>query len=775
MEHEPDSSRRGATTANSLSGAVTGTAVQAGSIGEVHVHGTGAPAPDTWVVTGISTAVPTEPGPPVAHGRDVLVADLLDRVVSPRPGGPRLLFGAGGMGKSTVARIVARRAEQEHGRRVWWINAATEEHLSGGLVGLARDLGLGAAHQEAIRTHRVAGLGDVADLVWRRLAGVEPGWLLVVDNADVPELLGPPEGTGWIRESATGLVLVTTRRHDRSSWPGHVEATPIGPLDRAAGARVLLDLAPRAGDEWSAGALADRLGGLPLALRLAGLYLGGDFVAWPTFDRYRQALDVAGVAGVFDVSRHRDRRDLVGQTWELSLDALARNGLPHARALLWLLACYAPGAPVPEELITAVVPEEPGRRLLTRLLDLGPSPAGDLEAILRCLRGLASVGLAQRPRSGGDIPAVEVHPFIAEVTGAVLDALPPDDPRPGRTRRAAVAAVGAAVDALRVGAAADWPRSHLLTPHVHHLLAQVGPRLDHRDRVRLLDCVTACATAYLWSRAERRAEDLVVRAMAVARELGCHADPAYLRLRHVQGWALREQGDHAGAEEVLRDVLAAQTALPGGPDRPDTLRTRHDLAWTTGRRGDWARAERELREVRDRRRARSGLDHDDIDVLHTRCMLCWSVGMQGRWTEAEHGYRVVLAERTVLIGADHPDTLDTRESLGKALAWQGKWAEAAAEFDELVAERARHLGRRHPDALLARQLHAYAVGRLALARQEAVRPRWAVRTLRRTRTLLRDVRGPDHPATVHAGSFLAALVGRYSPALPWPDDVPRPG
>ncbi|ROP36174.1 tetratricopeptide repeat protein [Saccharothrix texasensis] len=774
MEDGPGLPGEVATTANSLSGAVTGAAVQAGTIGEVHVHGPATRPGDDWVVTGISTAVPTEPGPPVAHGREAVVADLLDRVLDPRPGGPRLLVGAGGMGKSTVAGIVARRAQREHGRRVWWISAVTEEHLSGGLVGLARDLGLGVAHQEAIRAHRVAGLGDVADLVWRRLERIEPGWLLVVDNADVPELLGPPDGTGWVRESATGLVLVTSRRHDRSSWPGHVEATPIGPLDRAASARVLLDLAPRAGDERAANALADRLGGLPLALRMAGLYLGGDFVAWPTFDRYRHAVDVDGVAGVFDLSSNRGRRDLVGQTWELSLDALAASGLPHARELLWLLACYAPGAPVPEELLTAVDPEAPGRRLLTRRLDLEPSPAGDLETIFTGLRGLASVGLAQRPEDGGDVPAVRVHPFIAEVTGAVMNALAPGDPRPARTRRVAVAAIGAAVDALRVGTAAHWPRFHLLTPHVHHLLAQVGPLLDHGDRVRLLDCVTTCATAYLWSRAERRAEDLVVRAMAVARDLGCHADPAYLRLRHVRGWALRELGEFAEAERVLGEVLAAQGALPGGADRPDTLHTRHDLAWTTGRRGDWAHAERELRAVRDRRRARPGLDHDDIDILHTRCMLCWSVGMQGRWPEAERGYRAVLADRAALIGADHPDTLDTRESLGKTLAWQGRWDEAAEEFHLLAAGRARHLGRRHPDALLARQLHAYAVGRLALARDDATRLRWASRTLRRTRTLLRDVRGPDHPTTAHTGSFLTTLAGRHTPALPWPGDVPRP-
>jgi eukaryotic-like serine/threonine-protein kinase len=275
--------------------------------------------------------------------------------------------------------------------------------------------------------------------------------------------------------------------------------------------------------------------------------------------------------------------------------------------------------------------------------------------------------------------------------------------------------------------------------------------------VRLLDCVAACATAYLWSRAERRAEDLVVRAMAVAREWGCDTDPAYLRLRHVQGWALREQGGFAQTEEILGDVLTAQTALPGGPDRPDTLHTRHDLAWTIGWRGDWTHAERELREVCRRRRAASPSDHDDIDILHTRCMLCRSVGMQGRWSEAEQGYRAVPADRTALIGADHPDTLDTRESLGKALAWQGKWVDAAGDFEDLVTARERHLGPHHPDSLLAPQLHAFAVGLPAAQAGDAARLRWAARALHRAQALLREVRGPDHPAAVHSDSFLTTL------------------
>jgi hypothetical protein len=698
------------------------------------------------------------------------VTRLVDLIDKRNPGRPQFLVGAGGMGKSTIARLVATRArESDQKRPVWWISAVNEERLSGGLVSLARQLGASTADQEMIRTHPVAGLDDVADRIWHLLDGSRPGWLLVIDNADDPELLGPPDGTGWIRTTNRGLLLVTTRNSNESSWPGGAELTPVEPLPVEAATDVLTDLAPRAGGREAARALAVRLGCLPLALRMAGMGLRQHFVAWTTFEQYLRTLDTEGVAPLLDASEQADPRAVITQTWELSLDALENAGLPQARPLLWLLSCYAPGSHIPVEMLTGA-----GRPALAELLDPDGrrSPRQLTQYCLAGLNGLASVSLIHRPDADDGPGRIVLHPFIAEVTRTVLDTGDHESVSPSLVRDSAVATTSLAIGGLDVGRVDDWPRFQVLTPHVQTLLADTAGRLGPRQRHDLLDCMVSCITSYLWSRAEPRAEQLAADALALARDLGCAGTPAYLRLRHVHAWAIRDQGKFTEAVESLRQVLEAQQALPDDAVRHDTLRTRHDMAWAIGRRGEWADAENELRHVL--RECRRELEHDDAFTLHTRCKLCWCVGKQGRWDDAERDYRLLLADRAEILGPDHADTLDTRESLGKTLAWQDKWVEAEAEFGILAAKRRLLLGEDHPDTLLADQLEAYAAGLLARLRHDRKGQRAAMARLQRILRTQQDVRGTEHRNTKDGHAYLAVLRGTYSTNTPWTDDLPRP-
>ena len=730
---------------------------------------------EVYVVHGASTAVPCEPGPDVAHGRDDVVRRLVNLVGKKGRGQPQLLVGAGGMGKSTIARLVADRVRNSCQKaRIWWISAVNEESLSGGLISLARDLGASAADQETIRTNTVASLGDVADRIWSRLAA-QPEWLLVVDNADDPSMLGPSDGTGWIRQTGRGLLLVTTRSGNESCWPGWVDPTTVGPLSVAAAAKVLTVLAPQAGDPAAARDLAQRLGCLPLALRMAGMYLRRDFAVWHTFNEYQRALDADGVGRVIEVSNQADQRAVITQTWELSLDALVKSGLPQARPLLWLLSCYAPGSRIPLEIVTAS-----GRRdRLAALLD--PQRIRSTNQLtqncLDGLDGLASVGLIHRLDTDGGSAHIELHPFIAEVTRTMLDAGNQARLDPSLVRDSAVAAIRTMTRRLDVSRADHWRTFHVLAPHVQALLSGTARHLGDRQRRNLLDCMVRCVTSYLWSRAEPRAEQLAEHALEVARTLDCECTSAYLRLRHVHAWSIRDQDRFAEAAESFREVLAAQQQLRHGATGADALHTRHDLAWAMGRLGRWTEAEQELRHVLREWRARlqrRGRQRDDQFILHTRCKLCWCVGKQGQWELAERDYRVLLADRAEILGANHADTLDTLESLGKALAWQGKWADAETEFRTLAARRALTLGEQHPDTLLARQLETYAVGYQALRRHDRRTQR---AELTRLEKILRDqeaVRGTEHRDTRDSRAFLAALRGTYPPDLSWTEDLPRP-
>ena len=292
------------------------------------------------------------------RGRDGLLAELIG--ASARV---RVLHGLGGCGKTRLALEAAFRAQQR-GAEVWWVSAAQGDALTAGMRALGRRLGMTDAELEH---------GDAADVIWRHLADRPEPWLLVIDNADDPQVLAGAgtcvaEGRGWLRPVAGegGMVLVTSRDGSSASWGSwcrrhRLEMLPVDPA-----AAVLADHAghhPRLGSREDARMLAARLGGLPLALKIAGSYLAeaaaipAAFADNGVIRSYRQYLDAlrgGDLEALFPVPGGQltaeQARGLIGRTWELTLDLLNARPLPEARQILRLLASFA-DAPVPYQLL----------------------------------------------------------------------------------------------------------------------------------------------------------------------------------------------------------------------------------------------------------------------------------------------------------------------------------------------------------------------------------------------------------------------------------------
>jgi Tetratricopeptide repeat/Domain of unknown function (DUF4062)/NB-ARC domain len=681
---------------------------------------------DEGGLAGGSVAVPLGRLPIEVRGRDAVLRALRQQR------GLVVLAGMGGIGKSTVAAELARQMQPE--RRVWWVSAADPSRLVASLVTVARNLGASQADVRAIITQT----GDGPDRLWALFEGTSPGWLLVFDNADQPDLLGVrgtpiADYTGWIRASERGLVLVTSRQAEQETWGREAQVLRLASLSDSHAARVLLDLAPDAGDLAQAQALGHRLGGLPLALHLAGTYLRSGICRWPTFDGYERALDSEDAGPHLlvpdpDHTLAKDPRSTVMRTWELSLDDLARHGLPHARSILRLLSCFAPAVPIPLDLL------DPSR--MEALLAVASSRP-DLH-VEQALRGLARLGLIE---TNVERRSLTVHPVIVDTNRAHLQLSNDSDPDPTLVWRTAASLLAGAVGELNWVEPRDWPGIVELIPHLQVLLGAPDGRLDAEHLTSLMEASRRIIVAHHWGGLLPDAAELTRTSPLHTAELG--EDEA----------EIVRPGRWEEAEAAFREVHESRSRTLG-QDHPSTLTARHNIARMLAYGDRWPDSEVAFREVLEIRRRVCGDGHPDTLVAHTNVAL--SIAHQGRWAEAESLFQEVLDIEQRVLRIDHPATLVIRHFLAWTVANQGRWAEAEASFREILHTRRRALGEDHLDTLATSHNLAWTLA--SQGRWEEAEAAFA-QVLEAKRKVLRD----DHPLTE---TTRRALEGARARSLP---------
>jgi HEXXH motif-containing protein len=686
------------------------------------------------------------------RGRDGLVAALtggMGRDVGDSSDHRRVhvLTGLGGCGKTTVALEVAHRLSPLAGH-VWWVSAADREGLWGALHAVALDAG--ADSGEFVRAH-------AADVLWKRLNALTEPWLLVLDNVDDPSFLSArsqplARGVGWLRPPGTphGTVLVTSRESRRERWAPWTQILPVDVLDIDDGARVLLDLAPDAGDEQEAKELARHLGGLPLALDLAGSYLAlAADEPWPvpgtpeTFAEYRRDFDgrMAEMAADPDSSlgEAEQARRAILTTWEISLDLLHDQGNDLARPLLRLLSALGP-APIPHQQL--LDPE------LLAACDLFPTPTDErIQAALKGLSGLRLVSLqsvSTEPGRGESSDAdirrkLDIHPLVrasnrahadfATHTGTLLglvtalleravSPLEPDNPTHWRRWRhfaphctaplRLLELVGSVPDDVAVAATEPALRAaqsrnflglySLAVTEVSTVVALRESRLGP-DHPATLESRLSLALA-LRDDARLRESEAVYTATAEACERTLPYDHPFLQsARGGRARVLCALGQPEVAEKDLRAVLAIRLRDPG-PDSRKALRTRYDIATVLHMRGLLGESAEELREIR--RAGRELFGHRDPLTLAVGAHLTRVLRDAGELDEAERVGAEVVEDSVNLMGPAHPDTLIARHELARVMRDKGRITEARAEFAEIWNVKKRRFGEDHPDAIASR-------------------------------------------------------------------------
>src|SRR5271166_957185 len=246
------------------------------------------------------------------------------------------LIGMGGIGKTQLAVEYSYRQHQAgtYPDGIFWINAA--EPLDQGFARLASDLGL--VRTDQVLDQQVRSAFKALD-PWKRA-------LLVLDNLEDPGTLNRPIVSGCIPAGLSCRLLFTTRRRDLGLFTP-VEVTVL-PEDSAL--QLLLRhrkrqraIDPSDPDHEPAVAITRMLGRLPLALELAGAYLGKwsdrDKPGYVSLSGYRERLRTKGRLAMVDVGAKKlsdnelqsIHKDAVEATLRQQWDALDNE---DARSLL---------------------------------------------------------------------------------------------------------------------------------------------------------------------------------------------------------------------------------------------------------------------------------------------------------------------------------------------------------------------------------------------------------------------------------------------------------
>ncbi|WNV87647.1 tetratricopeptide repeat protein [Umezawaea sp. Da 62-37] len=620
---------------NSMSGTLHGALFQGRDVyGDVHINS------DTITPSELSVAFPEHLVQHRVRGRDPLIAEL--RTVT----GCVVLCGGGGCGKSTVAHAVA----AADARTVWWVDASSREQMVTGLAEVAAQAGV---PREMLRSPGAA----VKDLLWQALAELD-GWLLVVDNADEPGLLD-----GWVRTPRTGTVLVTSRDQRRNSWPRAWTLREVLPISVDDGGAVLCQIAPdaRSADDSTddSRVLAERLGGLPLALFLAGSYLAqtSTAVLLPqsttphTFAQYTAALN----REFSNTVRRTASADVLARVWERSVALLEAQGVVRGRSLLHLLATFAP-APIPVRLLRpdVICAEQ------------------ELEA---AMNGLIAFGLVRTERTPDTLV---LHSFIRELVVPQADRWVPVRDK-------------LLFEVTKTTNLVDWASWELLLPHCE-LLAERGAEVTTNS-------ASDATGALFW--AGRHAEEAASWAVAermhsvalevVRRHLPHERDTiAILRQRLAKVWQATGRLDEA--ERTLRELRADFT------NANTFLTTWHNHAMALLEQGQFVRAHAEFTEVLPLLITIFGERGENVLVArHERARAAFAIG---NLVDAAEELKDVVDIAGAEQGVGSPVAVKAKHELAVVLLRAGEAAQALRMFTEVADAEARIFGPEHPDRLI---------------------------------------------------------------------------
>ncbi|HWQ20416.1 MAG TPA: FxSxx-COOH system tetratricopeptide repeat protein [Methanotrichaceae archaeon] len=602
--------------------------------------------------------------------------------------------GLGGMGKTQLALEYAYRHEGDY-RVIWWVRSEEPATLVADYARLAPKLGL--------LGYDPAHLENSAGIVRQWLEN-NPGWLLIFDNSQNPEVLEK-----YLPKTGSGHVIITSKN---PNWETMAKPLEVLEFTRDESIEFLLKRTGQ-NDKKAAEALANALGDLPLALEQAGAYIretpGESLVGYLEIFKKRRV-------GILKLGKPRNYPDTIATTWNISIEAARREA--HASLdLLNLLSFMAPDQ-IPKSLLID------GSEHLSEPLASAVKDKVELDKSLASLRRYSLISFS------GDL--LSVHRLVQAVT---RDRLSRDDQK--KWAEAAVKIVDKAFpyDSDNVS---TWDVCSALMPHA---MASIGYAEEMGAAVssRLLSQVGL----YLSERAEfHAAKSSIKRALKIDENAYGPDHPNVARYVNNIGTVLKDLGDFEGARKcfkralkidekaygldhpnVARDVnnlglvLQAQGDLNGGrkcferalkidekaydPDHPIVARAVNNLGLVLQDLGDLEGARKCFERALRIDEKAYGPDHPTVatDVNNLGSVL----QDLGELDDARKFYKRALKIDEKVYGLDHPIVARDVNNLGSVLQAMGDLGEARKCLERALKVFRDRLGEDHPNTKLVRR------------------------------------------------------------------------
>jgi tetratricopeptide (TPR) repeat protein len=626
---------------------------------------------------------------PLFVGREQDLQRVAEALVQDNAGGSAVataaVTGMAGVGKTSLVIECAHRYGQFFGG-VFWVRCADPAAIAADVAACGGPDGMNLPGWADMKT---------ADQV----ALVQAAWeeplprLLIFDGCEDEEMLA-----AWRPPTGGCRVIVTSLRANWSAVLA-VRPAPLDVLPRPTSVELLRKYRPDlAENDAGLAGLAEELGDLPLALRLAGSYL----------ETYRDDPHLGAPATLLAELRgpHLLAHEAlaghelgggelsVGRTFALSLGQLDQADPVdvQARTLLSRAAYLAPGVPIPRDLLLTMpqhggldaVVEQAGKVLqgISALWGAKPAPAPDPERTAsRAVSRLIALGLLEQ-HSGS---AVSIHRLVA----AFAQQSSHDAAMQGRIEQEMLAYLIQQQDSAGFVQPLGDRLAHIVSITQAALARDADGAAELANRVGL----------YMFQNGiYGTARTFFTDGLAFEERAHRADQPMSIFILSNLGTLLRTQGDLTGARTYFeRAVTASEQAF--GPDKPQTAMALNSMGLLLQAQGDLPGARTYFeRAVKIWENTIGPENPTGAGLFNNLGTLLQDLGD----LDAARPYlerTLQIFEKT--IGPEHPQTAAALNNMGLLLQVQGDLAGARPYLERALAIWEKVLGPEHPQTATA--------------------------------------------------------------------------